>query len=119
MEVVEEVVVLVLLVEMVEPVLLVGQVLSRRMVDWSRRPIRGCWRVVLWLWFGLRLRWNRLLVEAGFLIPVGEKNRNPPIKPIYREYRDFLFLFLFFLFFYLFFNLLFSIKNIHKINFGR
>jgi len=54
--------------------------------------------------------------EPGFLIPVGKKNRNPPIKPIYREYRDFLFLFLFF---YLFFNLLFSIKNIHKINFGR
>ena len=37
--------------------------------------------------------------SAGFLIPVGKKNRNPPIKPIYREYRDFLFLFLFFLFF--------------------
>ena len=28
-----------------------------------------------------------------------KKNRNPPIKPIYREYRDFLFLFLFLLFF--------------------
>ena len=55
----------------------------------------------------------------GFLIPVGGKNRNPPIKPIYREYRDFLFLFFIFLFFYLFFYLLFSIKNIHKINFGR
>ena len=38
-------------------------------------------------------------VQSGFLIPVGEKNRNPPIKPIYREYRDFLFLFFIFLFF--------------------
>ena len=35
----------------------------------------------------------------GFLIPVGKKNRNPPIKPIYREYQDFLFLFLFFFIF--------------------
>ena len=41
--------------------------------------------------------------RAGFLIPVGEKNRNPPIQPIYREYRDFLFLFLFFIYFLIYF----------------
>jgi hypothetical protein len=64
-KVVEEGVVLMIFVEVVEPVLLVEQVFSRRVVDWSRRPIRGSWVVVLRLRLGLGL-WlgrDRLLVE--------------------------------------------------------
>ena len=47
------------------------------------------------------------------------KKSEPTDKTDISGISGFFILFLLFLFFYLFFNLLFSIKNIHKTNFGR